>query len=376
MSEYQYYEFYAVDKPLNKDEIATINSFSSRCRATSRRAAFEYSYGDFPKNGKEVLKRYFDMMVYLSNWGHYQLLMRFPVGTVSFDQLKAFNLDVSDGYTNEITVSKDENHVLLCIEYSDEDPPGWIEGDDLMERLLPIRDQVIAGDYKGLYLIWVHMVLQNRADHAKDWPSTPDNLKDLDDSHDCLIEWLQMDKDMISGLQSQSMATKAPTIPELKEQIEKLTTQEKEAFLVKVLDHEPALAAQLKKRLLDLGNFGESQKAKAPMGLEELEAVTQKQKLLREEKEKQLEKEAWVQKMKKIGRDQGHLWQDVFKNTSLKLSRGYDEAASALKDLKDYHAFEGQEALFEEKLKNVLDQYGKSVAFRRRLAANGVIPGV
>ncbi|MEM6765423.1 MAG: hypothetical protein AAF655_10870 [Bacteroidota bacterium] len=63
MSEYQYYDFYAIDKPLTQEQIAVISTFSSRTHPTPRRATFEYNYGDFSYNQEEVVSTYFDMML-------------------------------------------------------------------------------------------------------------------------------------------------------------------------------------------------------------------------------------------------------------------------------------------------------------------------
>ncbi|MEH2078268.1 MAG: hypothetical protein V7K57_28380 [Nostoc sp.] len=45
MSEYQYYEFQALDRPLTASEQASISSFSSRVQLSTTNAIFTYSYG-------------------------------------------------------------------------------------------------------------------------------------------------------------------------------------------------------------------------------------------------------------------------------------------------------------------------------------------
>ena len=69
MSEYQYYEFQAIDRPLHESEQAEISRLSRRVALTPRQAVFTYSYGDFPSNPITVLTKYFDAMLYLANWG-------------------------------------------------------------------------------------------------------------------------------------------------------------------------------------------------------------------------------------------------------------------------------------------------------------------
>ena len=44
MSEYQYYEFRALERPLNKSEQAELRSFSSRATITSNRFVNEYQW--------------------------------------------------------------------------------------------------------------------------------------------------------------------------------------------------------------------------------------------------------------------------------------------------------------------------------------------
>jgi len=76
MSEYQYYEFQCVDKPLNAKEKEEISKISSRAKITSTQAIFNYSYGDFSENTEQFLAQYFDVMYYIANWGTQQLMFR------------------------------------------------------------------------------------------------------------------------------------------------------------------------------------------------------------------------------------------------------------------------------------------------------------
>lgn len=46
MSEYQYYEFRAIDHPLTPDQKANVSALSSHAHVTSHSAVFVYNYGD------------------------------------------------------------------------------------------------------------------------------------------------------------------------------------------------------------------------------------------------------------------------------------------------------------------------------------------
>lgn len=47
MSEYQYYEFQAIDRPLTAKEIDKLRSYSTRAHITPTSLINEYSWGDF-----------------------------------------------------------------------------------------------------------------------------------------------------------------------------------------------------------------------------------------------------------------------------------------------------------------------------------------
>ncbi len=72
MSEYQYYEWQTIDRPLTPEEQAAVNELSSHIDVTSSTAVVTYSWGDFKHDPRQVLARYFDAFLYLVAWsdGH------------------------------------------------------------------------------------------------------------------------------------------------------------------------------------------------------------------------------------------------------------------------------------------------------------------
>ncbi len=90
MSEYQYYEFQAMDRPLTDEEQAAMRQLSSRVVLTPTSAAFTYNYGDFRGDPEKVLLQYFDAMFYIANWGSCQLMFRFPQKVLDLEQMRAY----------------------------------------------------------------------------------------------------------------------------------------------------------------------------------------------------------------------------------------------------------------------------------------------
>ena len=58
MSEYQYYEFTAIDKPLNEKDMQSLRSLSSRAQITTSSFVNEYHWGDFKGNPLSLVEKY------------------------------------------------------------------------------------------------------------------------------------------------------------------------------------------------------------------------------------------------------------------------------------------------------------------------------
>ncbi len=64
MSEYQYYEFRAIDRPLTKREMGELRALSTRAAITSTSFVNTYEWGDFKGDPDALMTRYFDAFVY------------------------------------------------------------------------------------------------------------------------------------------------------------------------------------------------------------------------------------------------------------------------------------------------------------------------
>ena len=65
MSEYQYYEFQAVDRPLTNEQMAELRALTSRATITPTRLVNVYHWGDFKGDPLRLMERYFDPFRFL-----------------------------------------------------------------------------------------------------------------------------------------------------------------------------------------------------------------------------------------------------------------------------------------------------------------------
>jgi hypothetical protein len=89
VSEYQYYDFRALDRPLTRNEMAALRSISTRASITATSFTNHYEWGDLKANPGKLLEKYFDAFVYVANWGTHEFYIRLPQGSVDYKSLKA-----------------------------------------------------------------------------------------------------------------------------------------------------------------------------------------------------------------------------------------------------------------------------------------------
>jgi hypothetical protein len=257
MSEYQYYEFRALDKALDKDEMDELRSLSSRAEITPTSFTNEYSYGSFRGKPDDMMSRYFDAFVYVANWGTRRLMLRVPRRLFDLDRSKPY----CDGDSMKIVLTK-KTHLVL--EFRSEDEGGeWVSGGGWMEGLVPLRMALMRGDYRALYLGWLasfrrrgwHDVSELGDDKDVKEPVVPPGLSRLSAPLDALAEFLRIDETLLKAAASADSgdAPAEPSREELARWLKRIPAAGKEGYLLRFLaaDGDEALRAELFQEFLE-----------------------------------------------------------------------------------------------------------------------------
>ncbi len=128
MSEYQYYEFRAVDRPLNEKQMAQLRKVSSRGEITPSSYVNVYNYGDFRGDPKKWMERYFDGFVSVTNWGTHWLMLRVPAALLDEALIRRYL--GGDGFD----LWKSGGHLILSFEL-DEEEGNWEEGEGWLSSM-------------------------------------------------------------------------------------------------------------------------------------------------------------------------------------------------------------------------------------------------
>jgi hypothetical protein len=123
MSEYQYYEFRAIDRPPTAKETGVLRSYSTRARITPTSVVNEYSWGDFKGDADDWMDKYFDAFLYLANWGTHILKLRLPARLL--DPAVAKTYCGGEGASVRVNAGK----VILSFHSEDEEGDDWVEGE-------------------------------------------------------------------------------------------------------------------------------------------------------------------------------------------------------------------------------------------------------
>lgn len=153
MSEYQYIAFRAIDAPVSKKNLDYMRKQSSRAEITSRSFTNEYHYGDFGGNAIEMLRRGYDIHLHYANFGIRSLFIRLPQGFPDSDAAKPY----LDGDSLRFIKDRAGPGGVLAIEpyYEPDELEELWEINDVVDRIVSIRQEIIDGDLRPLYVAHV-----------------------------------------------------------------------------------------------------------------------------------------------------------------------------------------------------------------------------
>ena len=194
MSEYQYYEFAAIDRRLTRAEMAQLRAVSTRAEITPAGFVNHYEWGDLKADPSDWMRRYFDAFVYTANWCSCQLSVRVPLSTFRKAELKSF----ASGHA--LTIEANKEHWIIDWSLSESenyDRFGMDDGNGWMRRLAPLRDELLRGDLRPLYLGWLAAAGELDGDAIE--PDVPPGLSNLSPPQQALVEFIEVDPDMLAA---------------------------------------------------------------------------------------------------------------------------------------------------------------------------------
>lgn len=399
MSEYQYYEFQTIDRPLTNEQMAELRKITSRAEITPTRLTNVYEWGDFKGDPVELLVTHFDAHLYEANWGTHTLMFGFPSNVVDVKQLRAYQVEAVSSYESGLTVVARDNRVIVTFSSSEEEYSGWVDDEDSaswLSSMIALRSDIVNGDLRALYLGWLAGATVNYDDDNADdsdeidddalaedgfenaslrEPPVPPGLEQLTGPLEKLAELLRLDSATIAVAAERSTPLKETRISEaqLKTWIAKLPGSEKDALLLRLVKGEPQLGAQFVRRLrADLVPRPEASRSDEPRTAGQLARAGRERtaQLKRQASEKQARERAGH--LDSLEGKEENLWRHANDLVSTKRQSEYDEAVTLIKDLRDLARRSDNAITFADRLSELRIRHKGKVSFINRLNRAGL----
>lgn len=247
MSTYQYYEFLAIDRPLDNDAQAEVRSLSTRASITATSFVNEYHWGDFRGNPNRLMARHYDAHLYLANWGTHRLMFRLPCELLDPDATKEYCVD-----DQVSTWATDDGFIVLDLNSRDDAGEFDLDYDakGLLSGIVGVRAELATGDLRPLYLAWLAAYgAWERDEDAFDRdadddlePPVPPGLGALTAAQRALADFLRLDDDLIAAAAHTSapLAESVDDTGGLASWVSRLPIAEKDRYLQRIVHNEAA----------------------------------------------------------------------------------------------------------------------------------------
>jgi hypothetical protein len=378
MSEYQYYEFQAIDRALTKTEMAELRALSTRATITPTRFQNEYHWGDFKGDPLTLVEGYYDAHLYFANWGTRILMLRLPRALLDAETaLRYCSSDWAEVHTRgdyTILEFRSENEEG---EDWEEGPEGWLGG------MIPLRADLMGGDLRALYISWLGSAESGLLDDDDSEPPIPAGLGNLTAPLKALAGFLRVGDDLlaVAAEQSARRGESRADADELARWVATLPTAEKDALVVRVLEGDALyLRAELLRRFRLAQAAARPAPALATTGrtVGELVAAAEARTEARRREKARRDAAAQAKRQREaaaaraiyldgLAPREEATWQQVEELLAFKRAKEYDQATQLLIDLRDLSARTGATDAFRDRMRSLRQRHAKKPSFLDRL---------
>ncbi|BCB86072.1 hypothetical protein [Phytohabitans suffuscus] len=371
MSEYQYYEFIAVDRPLTETQQGELRALSTRARITPSSFVNDYQWGDLKGDPRTWMERYFDAFLYLANWGTHRIALRLPLGVL--DAKTAADYCTGDSAHSWVT----RTHVILDLSTQDEGGDEWWDDQDRLASIVPVRAELASGDRRLLYLAWLLCVQGRELDDEEPEPPIPPGLGDLSGPLRALGDFLRLDPDLLAAAAEASPPLKpdAPSAAALGRWVRQLPEGDKDAALLRLLrGEEVQVRAELLRRFsgpatqhTGSGRTAGELLTAAEARWAERQRIASERQAAERRRQEQLAAAARQKRLDELAGRQAQAWQRVAAMIETKKPKEYDAAIVLLKDLRALAERDGDTATFNRQIWQLRQQHIRKPSLIDRL---------
>jgi len=380
MAEYQYYEFLAIDRPLDARQLAELRALSTRARISPSRFVNTYQWGDFRGDPRALMTQYFDAFLYTANWGTRRLMLRLPS--------RLLDSSTARRYCHTDSASAWAAGKIVILDLSREDQDGsWEDeeyGEESLGSIIPARAELATGDLRLLYLAWLLSVESGELADDDAEPPIPPGMAALNAPLRSLADFLRLDEDLIAvaAEASEEQKDSSPSPQELKRWVAVLPARERDALLVRlVLGDDVHLRTELLRR--SHGESTDGPQHREPRTVAELRDAAAARRVERERlaaierarKRAGRERDAALardKRLEELALHEEQAWGQVDASIETKKPAGYDSAVGLLSDLRAVSERKGRPEAFAKRFAQLREQHLKKSSLLDRFDRAGL----
>jgi hypothetical protein len=366
MSEYQYYEFLAIDRPLDRSAQEQLRLISSRAEITASSFTNHYEWGDFKGDPQEFMERWFDLHLYLANWGTRCLMIRVPKRCLNPRDLDPFLGTVEDAA--EVSIAGD--NVIVSIAFNELDLDDDAEGGaNRLGSLVPLRAEMMSGDLRLFYLVWLTGVQYELAEDDEIEPLP--GIGPLTAAQESFVDFFAIDSDLVQA--AAELEAPADSEDDLCAILSGLPEKEKIELLLRVAKGDAGVTAELKKRARKAPATSEPRRTAGALRKRAQEIADARERAAAERREAKRRQEAEAaekvrqERMAALKRRGDDVWREVEAEIAHRNPAGYSKVEILLSDLKVLAAEEGRESAFKHHIADIRARHGGKKTFIARL---------
>ncbi len=373
MSEYQYYEFQAVDRPLTAGEQQELRALSTRARITATSFVNSYEWGDFKGSPSRLVERMFDLHLYLSNWGSRRFFLRLPKKFVDRIWLNGVLSEVDCVETRIVG-----EHFVVEISRDELEVEDFDDGAGRLAALAPLRANILAGDLRMFYLLWLTGVEADA--FPDDTPEPLPGVGPLDGALEAFAEFFQIDSDLVAAAAERNAQAAGGELQssDIDSAIRALSEKERLGLLSRLYHGDLLVGVELRRRVRE--SVAERTRVEPPKArtVGELRArageiaaarerAAEAAVLAERERREAEAAEARKKRLAALAARGEAAWREVDTDIERRNATGYDRAKSLLADLRDVASSQGRMNEFEQRLGALRQKHARKAQFIDRL---------
>ena len=308
----------------------------------------------------------------LANWGSRRLMIRLPKRLFRREDIDPFLREV-----DRVEVGISADNLIVDIHRDEVELDDWDDGSGWLAALAPLRSDVLSGDLRLFYLLWLTAVQDDLVSDTELEPSP--GIGSLTRALEGFADFFGVDPDLVQAAAESGAGDAAISKDHLRQTVAAIAEQEKTELLLRVIEGDGHVGAEFKRRIHEkcsspqttFRTVGALRRRAGEIrdAYERAENERRETERHRHAEEAEKARRARLEALKQRGET---IWREIEDEIGRRNASGYERAARLLSDLQVLVAEEGSQDDFGRRLASICARHERKGQFIARLIGLGL----